>query len=85
MDGADILSLSLLSYAIFLIGNWVELLDHMKRKRIKHFKEYELAMTETHVYHDLPLIAYSYTDDMLFYKFQSFSNITNYKHWNFLV
>ena len=32
---------------------------------IEYFKEYELAMTGIHQYYDLPLVSYSYTDDML--------------------
>ena len=32
---------------------------------IEHFKEYELAKAEIHQYYDLPLVSYSYTDDML--------------------
>ena len=33
---------------------------------IEHFMEYELAITEIYQYYDLPLVSYSYTDDMLF-------------------
>ena len=33
-------------------------------KLIECFKEYELAMTEIHQYYNLPLVSYSYTDDM---------------------
>ena len=36
----------------------------MKIILIEHFKEYGLAMTEIHQYYDLPLVSYSYTDDM---------------------
>ena len=32
---------------------------------IEHSKEYELAMTEIHQYYDLPLVSYSYADEML--------------------
>ena len=34
-------------------------------KLLEHFKEYELAMTEIHQYYNLPLVCYSYTDDIL--------------------
>ena len=42
-----------------------ELLVHAKKKLIEHFKEYELAMKEIHHCYDLPLVSYSYTDNML--------------------
>ena len=45
------------------------LLDHVKKKLMEHFKEYELAMAEIHQYYDLPLVIYSYTDDIIVYKF----------------
>ena len=64
MDGLDTLSSGLLSYTIIPPGKLAELLDHVKMKLIEHFKEYELAMTEIHQYYDLPLINYSYTDDV---------------------
>ena len=32
---------------------------------IEHFKEYELAITEIHQYYDVPLVSYSYTDEIL--------------------
>ena len=32
---------------------------------IEHFKEYELAMTEIHQYYEMPLVSYTYTDEML--------------------
>ena len=65
MGGLDTLSSGLLSHAIISPGKLAELLDHVKMKLIEHFKEYELAMTEIHQYYDLPLVSYSYTDDML--------------------
>ena len=37
----------------------------MKRKLMEYFKECELAMTDIYQYYDLPLVSYSYTDDML--------------------
>ena len=36
-----------------------------ENEMIEHFNEYELAMTEIHRYYDLPLVSYSYTEDML--------------------
>ena len=65
MDGRDNLPSGLLSHTIIPPGKLAELLDHVTMKLIKHFKEYELAMTEIHQYYDLPLVSYSNTDDML--------------------
>ena len=65
MDGLDTLSSGLLSHTILPPDKLAELLDHVKMKLVEHFKEYELAMTEIHQYYDLPLVSYSYTDDML--------------------
>ena len=65
MDGLDTLSSGLLSHAIIPPGKLAELLGHVKMELIDHFKEYELAMTEKHQYYDLPLVSYSYTDEML--------------------
>ena len=65
MERLDPLSSGLLSYTIIPPGKLAELLDHEKIKLIEHYKEYELAMTEIHQYYDLPLVSYSYTDDML--------------------
>ena len=59
------LSSCLLSHTIIPAGTLAELLDHVKRKLIEYFKEYELTMTEIHQHYDLPLERYSYTDDML--------------------
>ena len=64
MEGFDNLSSDLLSHTIILPGKLAELLDHMKRKLMKHFKENELAMTEIHHFCDLPLVSYTYTDNM---------------------
>ena len=63
IDRLDTLSSGLLSHTKLPPGKLAELLDHMKL--IENFKEYELAMTEIHQYYDLPLVSYSYTDDML--------------------
>ena len=65
MDGLDTLSSGLLSHTIIPPGKLVELLGHVKMELIEHFKEYKLAMIELHQYYDLPLVSYSYTDDML--------------------
>ena len=65
MDGLDTLSSGLLSYTIITPGKLEELQVHVKMKLIKHFKGYELAMTEILQYCDLPSVNYSYTDDML--------------------
>ena len=65
MDGLETLSLGLFSNTIILPGKLAELMDHVKMKLIESFKEYELAMTEIPQYYDLPLVRYSYTDDML--------------------
>ena len=65
MDGLDTLSSGFLSHAIIQLGKLAELLGHVKMELIEHFKEYELAMTEIHQYYDLPLVSYSYTDDIL--------------------
>ena len=67
MDGLDTPSSGLLSHTVIPPGKLVELLDHVKRKLIEHFKEYELAMTEIHQYYDLPVVSYIH----LFCKFQS--------------
>ena len=48
MDRLDTLSSGLLSHTITLPGILAELLDHVKRKMMEYFKEYELAMTDTH-------------------------------------
>ena len=42
-----------------------ELLDHVERKLIEHFKEHELAMTEIHQYYNLSFMSYGYTADIL--------------------
>ena len=47
-------------------------------KLIEHFKEYELAMTEIHQYYDLPLVSYSYTDDMLILQIPNY--VKHYQH-----
>ena len=60
----DTLSSHFLSHTIILPGKLAELLDHVKMKLIEQFKEYELAVSEIHQYYDLPLVRYSYTDDM---------------------
>ena len=65
MDGLYTLSSGLLSHTIIPPGKLAELLDHVKMNLIEHFKKYEFAMTEIHQYYDLPLVSYSYTDDML--------------------
>ena len=65
MDGLDTLSSGLFSHTLIPPGKLAELLDHVKMELIEHFKEYELAMTEIHQYYDLPLVSFSYTDDML--------------------
>ena len=65
MDGLDTLSSGLLSHTIIPPGKVAEFLDNVNMKLMKHFKEYELAMTEIYQFYDLPLISYSYTDDML--------------------
>ena len=64
MDGLDTLSLGLLSHTIITPGKLAELLDHVKMKLIEHFEDYELVMTEIHQYYDVPLISYSYTNEM---------------------
>ena len=64
MDGLDTLLSGLLSHTIIPSGKLAELLDHIKVELIEQFKEYELAMTEIYQYYDLPLVRYSYTDDM---------------------
>ena len=50
MDELDTLSLGLLSHTIIPPGKLAGLLGHVKMELIKHFKEYELAMTEIHQY-----------------------------------
>ena len=65
MDGLDTLSSCLLSHTIIPPGILSELLNCLKRKLMKHFKEYEFPMTEIHQFYDLPLVSYSYTDNML--------------------
>ena len=65
MDALDTLSSGLLSHTIIPPGKLAELLGHVKMELTEHFKGYELAMTETHQYYDLPLVSYSYTDEML--------------------
>ena len=65
MDGLDNLSSGLLSYTIIPPSKLAELLDHVKMKLIDYFKTYKLAMTEIHQYYDLPLVSYSYTDDLV--------------------
>ena len=65
MDGLDNLSSGLLSHTIIPPDKLPELLGHVKMELIEHFKEYELTMTEIHQYYDLPLVSYSYTDEML--------------------
>ena len=77
--------LGLLSHTIIPPGKLAELLEHVNMELIEHFKEYELAMTKIHQYYDLSLVSYSYTGACSFCKFQSISNITNYRHWNCLV
>ena len=47
-------------------------------KLIEHFKEYELAMTEIHQYYGLPLVSYSYTDNMLILQVPIY--VKHYKH-----
>ena len=64
MDAINALASGLFSQTIIPPGKLAELLDHMKMKLIEHFKEYELAITEIHQGYDLPLVHYSYTDDM---------------------
>ena len=64
MAGLDTLSSGLLSHTIIPPGKLADLLDHVNMKLIEHFKEYELAITEIHQYYDLPLVGYSYSDDM---------------------
>ena len=46
-------------------GKLAELLENVKKKLMECLKEYELAMTEIHQYYDLPLVSYSYTENML--------------------
>ena len=70
MDRLDNLSLGLLSCALIPPGKLAVLLDHVKRKLMQHFKEYELAMTEIHQHYDLPLVSSSFTDDMSVLQFQ---------------
>ena len=65
MDGLDALPSGLLLHTVILPGKLAELLDHVKRRMIEHFKEYELAIAEIHQYYDLPLGSYSYTDDVI--------------------
>ena len=65
MDGIDTLSSGLLSHTIIPPGKLAELLNHVKRKLMEHFKQNKLAMIEIHQYYDLPLVSYSYTDDTL--------------------
>ena len=48
----DTLSSGLLSYTIIPPVKLAELLDHVKRKLMEHFEEYELAMAEIHQYYD---------------------------------
>ena len=67
-DGLDTLLSGLLLHIIIPPGKLAKLFDHMKMKLIEHFKEYELVMTEIHQYYDLPLVNYSYTDDMVILK-----------------
>ena len=64
MDGLDTLSSGLLSHTVIPPDKLAELLDHGKRK-LMDFKKYELAMTAIHQYYYLPLVNYSYTDDIL--------------------
>ena len=68
IDGLDTLFSSLLSYTIIPPGILAELLDHVKRKLVEHFKGCELVVIEIHQYSDLPLVRYSYTDDVLFFQ-----------------
>ena len=77
-------SLGLLSHTTIPPGKLAELLDRVKVKLIEHLKEYELAMWEIHQYYDLPLVSYSYTDDMLILQIPFCVNITNNRHWNCL-
>ena len=55
----------MLSHIITVPDLFAELLDHVKRKLMKHIKECELAMTEIHQYYHLPFVNFNYTDDML--------------------
>ena len=77
MDWPDTLSSGLLSCAIILAGKLAELLDHVKMTLIEHFKEYELAMTEIHEYYNLPLVSYSYTDNILILQIQIYVKNNN--------
>ena len=63
IDGLEGLSLVLLLQTIIAPIKLAELLDHVKRKLMDHFKEYKLVMTEMHQKYDLPLVCYSYRDD----------------------
>ena len=83
LDGLDTLSSGLLSHTIIPPGKLAILLGYVNMESIEHFKEYELAMTE--IYQYLPLVSYSYTDDMLILKISIYINITNHRHWNCLV
>ena len=65
IDELDTLSSGLLSHTIILSGKLAELLDHVKRKLMEHFKKYKVAVTEVHQYYDKALVSYSYTADML--------------------
>ena len=70
MDGLDTI-FRLILHTIIHQSKLAELFDHVKRKLIEYLKEYEFSMTEHYQYCDLPLLNYSYTNDMIFYKFQS--------------
>ena len=72
MHGLHTLSSGLNLNIIIPAGKLAELLDHVKMKLMEYFKKYELLMTEIHQYYDLPLVSYSYTDDichLLYYWF----------------
>ena len=64
-DIPDILSSDLLPHTVIPPIKLAELLDHVKRKFIEHFKEYELAMAKIFQHYDLPSVAYSYIDDII--------------------
>ena len=55
----------MLSHTIIPPVKLVEILDHVKRKLMEHFKEHELAMTANHQYYDLPQESAGFTNSNL--------------------
>ena len=84
-DGLDILCSICFHILLISPGKLPELWDHMKKKLIKHFKEYKLAMVEIHEYYVLSLLSYNYTDDMIVLQIPIYVNITSNKHYNIFV